>query len=444
MNNHKLAFIITITIFLFTAAAAITLPGCFINSDNDAVVSIDLGLNRAGSKAGTAPGGITGIIVRASGPGMQPIEGNYGGNTSAINLRVPAGKNRLIEVTAVMNPAIVSAVLTYKGSTTENLKPGEEKTVAIKMITNTTKLVIPDYLNSRIVQINNMEGGDTAINATWQELTKAELPYFASVGFSTGDIDFDASGRIYIASGGPSTGEARVVRLNNITDTTAEEVSVGGMNYYHAVTVDRANGYVYYTEGTNLYRRKTDLSTSEETFTLSAEGLSSQDIRGLAADQQGYVYLANANISASAIYKFNPSAASGSRIEASSVGKSYSSSLAASKDVLLKDGSLYVANKAGAAGYRLLQLSADLSTLVAAYGAVADSATDVGDFYGPQRFVGAINGKIYLIDEDTADTKTNRIIYMDDMSGSGWTTYGEYHASDTSAGYFQFFTTGGP
>ena len=52
-------------------------------------------------------------------------------------------------------------------------------------------------------------------------------------------------------------------------------------------------------------------------------------------------------------------------------------------------------------------------------------------FVGPKRFLGALGMPgIYLIDEKT--WITDRLIYMLDVTGAGWTTYG-------SPGQFIFF-----
>ncbi|MCP4133405.1 MAG: hypothetical protein GY754_20725, partial [bacterium] len=238
MNFSKCSLLYTL-ISALSLSALLALTGCF--SNNMGTISIDLGSgNNTGSKASQAPSNITQFTLKISSPGMNTIEGTYPAATSEISIEVPAGNNRLIELTSDINPSDPGAVLSYKGSSLVNLNSGETKTVILSMKVNETKLIIPDFGNNRVIQVTSLSGDTTAINAAWQDLTAAG----AGWSLRPGDVDFDSQGRIYIASAYGGSGDTNncVVRVDNIAgDNSIKFASASYDNGVEALAVDRNN-----------------------------------------------------------------------------------------------------------------------------------------------------------------------------------------------------------
>ena len=138
-------------------------------SDEAVIVTIDTGLGNGGrsSSRGTAPENIASIIHSVTGRYMDEIQKDIPPETGITMLEVPAGKARTFEILATAAPG-AGAVKSYKGSITLNLKPGKNISVPVQMDIFETKILIPDPLNSRIIQIDSMEGTSAEINASWK------------------------------------------------------------------------------------------------------------------------------------------------------------------------------------------------------------------------------------------------------------------------------------
>ncbi|HDP80295.1 MAG TPA: hypothetical protein ENN21_05570, partial [Spirochaetes bacterium] len=172
-------FPLVINIFL-----AVMLFGCAV--DETARVTINLGLDAharheersvfdrvlaflsfAGeARAQAAPAKITGIELYVSGPGMAEERHLFSPSTTKISVIAPAGNKRTFLVIARIDPSDPRAVLAYGGSATVSLKGGDDITLNIQMKTYETKLVIPDYNNTRVVQIDDMSGAGWSVFET--------------------------------------------------------------------------------------------------------------------------------------------------------------------------------------------------------------------------------------------------------------------------------------
>ena len=169
-----------ILILLTIISLVFILSTCFFTGNTSVSVSPVI-------RAIGLPTGITSVELTVSGPGMNTIGVVYDGLPSSIELTVPSGSDRTFElVVYVDNP--LSAATSFKGTTTADLSQGNAE-ITLSMELGSTKLVIPDADNTRVVQIDDMSGSG------WTEKINPGLP-----GFIPYDIDFSPTGQIYIAN----------------------------------------------------------------------------------------------------------------------------------------------------------------------------------------------------------------------------------------------------
>ncbi len=419
----------------------VVIPGCF--SDETATLKINFGNHLPENSRAAAPSNISGVTITVQGADMETIIKNYSTGVNSVSLEVPPGSGRIIEVSAAVDPSDPGVVLSYRGSDQVDLAEGETRTVILQMQISETKILIPDYLNNRLVQISSMSGGDAIINSTWTELSGTAAGFASDIDFRPFDVDIDSQGRIFIANayGGSGMGNNRVVRVDNISGSNVlsfAEASYDGSVV--AIAVDRKNNLVYYATNSGIATEKlyrSNLDNSTYTYLDISVGVEAIDrIEGMSVDPDGILYIAGAIATGQPkIFKYNPST--------ETVTHSYSANLSASNgpmDVMVKNGFVYVANPEGADGFRILQLSADFASLVDSYGIGSGAIDTVGQFYGAERFVGTINPYFYIIDEDFGGGSPDRLIYIEDFNGTGWKTYGQ--SGSVSPGFFNFYSMG--
>ncbi len=415
--KSTLGAIISVLIFFFSALSCSTdtparvtinlgLPGNEYSIKEKSVIDHILDFFSTPAFAQTAPSNITLITLNISAADMTTINQTYPAGTSSITISVPPGDNRLFALTATIDPADPGAVLSYEGSAQTNLSPGETVDLPVSMVVGETKLVIPDYYNYRVVQINNMTG------AGWSEMGGTIIPGFSSY-FLPSDIAFDSTGRIYIAlNHSGSAGPPRVIRVDNISSTVADVIiSDSGPMNVNSIALDRNNNIFYYANSSSLYSSNLD-GTNQTLFSTPFT-----NIRGVAVDNDGMVYVAHEN----QVSKFNPGTDS-------IIGTPYTV-LNESSDVLVKSSALYAADSTLLTG-KIIQLDLNLNLQAE----LPDSASN--DMYGPRRFVAILNEKITFIDEEGGTNNADKLVSMDNISGDNWETYGTY---GSGTGQFQFY-----
>jgi hypothetical protein len=350
------------------------------------------------------------LIVTA--PGMLPIQKTYSASVESIDLEVPAGLGRTFTL------LLTTASATLKAEATVDLKAGETQNILLTPKLAGTDIVIPDARNNRIVQISDMTG------AGWIEKGWIDIGAPGGYDFVPWDIDFDDQGRIYIAntgSDGPVGGVVRVDDIAHLSPTGFVNVDTG--TTANTLAVDRVNGYIYYTPGYSpLYRKNIRSATIEtdtpEVFNLSLEtGIgTSFSTKGIAVDAEGYVYLIN-NLTTPNVLKYDPRRDPGSRVVAFT-------SVEVPWDVMVKDGKVLVSDP-GSTSIAIFDLN------------LTSIGTYSGSLGGPERFLGASDlPGIYLIEEYTGALPVDRLVYMEDISGAGWATYG---TTGALTGEFMFF-----
>jgi hypothetical protein len=265
---------------------------------------------------------------------------------------------------------------------------------------DSTRIVVPDFLNGRIVQMDDMSGGG------WKS---TDLGLGSE--FMPRDVEFDSLGRIYIANR-PNAGDAGIIRIDDIDDATPE-VLVHNSGVY-TLAIDTERGFLYYIDDSeDLYRTDLD-GDSPQLY----EGFNSPF--GMDVDEDGILYIGHSP-EGGEVWSYDPSG-SGSLL--------YSYYVNDPRDVIVKEGYVYVAQNHSAAEDRIVQLTKDLQTTVATYYGPSGN-----EFYGPYRFVARVGAAFCVID-DFEDM--NRLTRFDDMSGSGWQTYAGKPGDE-----FSFYETGG-
>jgi len=281
-----------------------------------------------------------------------------------------------------------------------------------------TKIVIPDpgpssSPNNRIIQINDISGAGYTIK------TGASIGFLGS--FMPWDIDFDARGRIYIATNGFATGECRVIRLNNTNSTSYSLVADNNLSGIIALAVDRIRNYVYFSPSnpaTATYGfRRCNLDGTGMTVVLTVTGVDTiQTVTGMDVDSSGMLYISGSNsLGQPRIFQYDPVAQTVTRV--------YTTNLNGPEDVRVISPYIYVANANGGANLKILQLDGNLQ-FVAGYGSqvAIPPDTNPGQFYGPRHFVAIRNDSLIIMDDYSAPTNADKLVSITNILGAGWTT----------------------
>jgi hypothetical protein len=364
-------------------------------------------------EAQNAPSNISSLTLNITGDGMTTITKSYTPpipDTITIN-EVPSGSSRTFEVLAYTPSA------TLRGAATRDLASGATVTIPISMGLYETKIVIPD--RARIVQIDDVAEPGTVISR--------DATFFSISSLAPYDVDFDSSGRIYFANNDFSV-NGGIFRIEDINDNSADILVGSAITSLCSVKVDRVNNLIYYATSTALYRH--DLTTATP-LTISAGVEIINTIRGMAFVNSSTMFIAGLNASAQPrVFNYNPTT--------QQVVATYSTYLALPWDVIFKAPYIYIANLSGAGiNSQIIQLNTDF-TLPIGFGQNVDiSNTTSGNFYGPRRFLATLNRKITIIDDDNG-LNLDKLISIDDISGTNWTTYGNSTVAYDS-GQFDFY-----
>jgi hypothetical protein len=371
---------------------------------------------RIGAK--NVPANTVSIALIVTGPDMAPIQMVLPPDAPRIDLDVPAGPARTFTLLLTSPSATLSA------ETTVDLVAGGVREIFFTPKLGGTDIVIPDALNNRIVQISDMTG------TGWIEKGSTGPSDFGGGSFMPYDVDFDDQGRIYIANsaGESSVGEiVRIDDINHVSATTCVKIEPGLGGGMNALAVDRINGYVYYITGYSpvLYRKNirsaTIASDSREVSDLSVEPEigTSFNPTAIAVDAEGCIYFV-INAGTNNVLKYDPRLPLGSRVVVTN-------SLESPWDIAIMNGKVLVSDPGtNSIAYSDLNLN---------YPSSFDYSP--APFVGPERFLGVADlSGIYVIDELYTVAVTDRLVYMDDISGVGWVFYG---TTGSLINQFKFF-----
>lgn len=347
-----------------------------------------------------------------TGAGMDNITKTYPVIQTSDSFELPPGSARTFSAVS-STPSV-----TLSAEVQKDLLSIADANVTLNLFPTSSRIIIPDALNYRIVQIDDMNG------TSWKTL---DYTSFASLGFTDDyqfypyDIDIDSKGKIYIANNYGGTSLPQIIRIDDFNNPNPKKIVDGISNGITAISIDRTNNYIYYTTAWSqtLYRKKLDLTGTEDLFDIGFETY------GMCADQNGYIFLGQAY---GAAVKYDPSS--------SRVVETYTGFLSNPWDVLVKGNYLFVLDKSSSEGnYPITRFLINDPTSYVGYGTFSPG-TNQGDFYGPNLFVAILNKKFYITDGD--GWSLAKLVSMDDITGSGWKTYGSW---STGQNEFEFFSS---
>ena len=391
----RLSLAVVLTAMLIAFTGCYLMPG---SGNGKAKVSIGVkGL----------PPNLASVVLVVTAPGMAPITTTASINAGSITVSVPAGPARTF--TLLLN----SASATLQGSATVDLQAGQTTSINLTPTLGATQIVIPDNLNNRIVQISDMNGSGwvAKIGDDFGLAGQLLQPYA---------VDFDSTGRIYIANGSGAGGG--LFRINDINHTNPFDL-VDSTTGITMVAVDRKNGRVYYSIGDiNLPWKSTDLLNSGS-FVLTQDEPATTGMAAIAADDQGMLYIVDYESTSYKILKYNPSLSSGRVVAASGPGLS----LVTPRGIMVKGPYVYVCD---IGSLSVSRLDKNLQYIDSFQGPPTDP------FVGPTAFLAVLDKSITVMDDVFL---TKRLASFDNITGSGWLTFGSV---GTGQGQFKFFNGG--
>ena len=412
-------------LFLLIITILIIVSGCFFGTTVENTVTPTI--RTIGLPDASAVGSVT---LKVTGPDMDPIEVNYSTLPSVINIAIPEGNDRTFELSVGLTPAFIAAspgiATSYKGTGTADINT-DSAVVTLNMGVASTKLVIPDAYNNRIVQIDDMSGAGWSI-AKW-----SDLGFSNNYDFIPYDVDMDQYGNIYIANNVWGTGG--IYKINSIAFNTILPLEP---SYYYdsdgyadvtAVSIDQRNNRVYgiTPAGSEVrYWSYDGLPIDGEPFVSPSE-----TITGLAIDNDGNVYISGYFYAGDDYLWLGKYSSSGGSALAT-----YSGTLGGetARDLTISNGELFVTKSGG--GTKIDKFDLELNFLDS-YGTSGSVGTE-GQFVGPYNFVAVMNKKLTIVDSAMTSAQ---LVSFDDISGTNWATFGSFDNSGGGTNVFKFFSS---
>ena len=410
--------------------------GCFLSAPTGALVTPTIraiGLPDASI--------VNSVTLTVRGPGMDPVEVSYSSLPSTINIAVPEGNDRVFELsvglnrTFTENPAI--PYTSYKGTAMADVT-SDSAVVKLTMGIGSTKIIVPDTYNNRLVQIDDMNG------TGWTELKGSDIASFGNIdsNFVPSDVDYDEYGNIYVANDVSSALYGGIWRFTSILDTTPVRVLSSGVNGMKAVAVDRKNDRIYGLYY-NSQSAQDDVYYNDYTGSLGSLGAGVQfpysssffaNVYSITADEGGNIYLGGSGGNSDTVIEKYTMAGGTSQ-------KTYSSGQPGSvMGMIILDGTLYASIVYGTSDDRVEAFDADTLLHVPgtfSFGSYKESPlpSEIGKFVGPHKFLATLNDNLTIMDYNVT---VSRLVSFDDISGSGWITFGSSGIGDN-----QFMFSGG-
>jgi hypothetical protein len=359
--------------------------------------------------AETAPASFSSITVRVTAPDIGVIEETFP-SSGTVSMNVPAGTLRTFEVTALVSPYNSDVPLTwtaaesFRGVTRANLPSGATVSVPVLMKLETTKIIVPDYYQNRIVILNNMTGSPYYLTAAdysgdWVSITQPR------------DVDFDARGRIYFVY---------QYGLSRCDDTGGS----GGISLYYSTTlvaaaVDRTRDLVYFTDGTTVFRRNLDGTLPGSLPDTVNTGGFLMGIRGLDVAPDGDVLVAAMDNYTyyNGFFKLD-SAESNAGVKASFTDSQYIAGMV--PDIMIQGIYVYVLNPYPPNEPYSMNLMQFVSGPGGSFTLVGDGPLPSnGSFANAGHFSSIRNDGLIIMDK-IFGTPDSKIIFMRDVRGNGW------------------------
>jgi hypothetical protein len=399
---------------IVAAALALSCAPSVSHGGDYGTVQVGFGNSAARAFATGWPGAtlptFSSVTVKVTGTGMSPVTATASGFSGSISVQVPAGNNRLVELTAV--PAAGSGApefaKSYYGTATVNLTEGQTTAITIKLSLGESKIVMPkDGL-----------GVTPSVTLIADSLTSGVT---ATIEDEAWGFTFDNYGRLYMGSN--NTGF--LLRYASVAGT-AEGID----DYYtpNALAYDASKNRLYAMnngDGWILWYLDVGATTLTDISIQLPSGYSvAYSSRGLAVDAQGFLYLVllNSASETNGIAKLSIGAFSGESAPATLVGFTPLSSLGLGSDLGLEvvdlraqGGALYIAATGLEAGSNYIDYLYSRGKLVAVDASSLSKLWETGwagdaahfpsapnkntQFFGPLAFVAVSPKKLYIADE---------------------------------------------
>lgn len=402
-----------ISIVMIPLLMLMVFSGCFFGTGIEKTVTPTI--RAIGIPSDINIGSITLTVTDSAGAVI--VEETYTSLPTGITVSIPEGNNITFELTINMDPLFSGTITSYKGTATTNIA-SETATVDIIMGIERTKIVVPDYYNKRILQFDDITGSISAsLDPT---LNPGFSTWLGSKTFNPYDIALDNEGRIYIANYDAST-DSGIVRVDDILGTNPFFIPTNGNT--KTISIDSENNIIYYNDYATI--KSCDMNGN-----LINDNIYSGEVLDTFTFSDGFLYF----IDLGYINKYNVST------DTIVISKEITQ-FATPWDVMVKDDKVYVANNGGTDGWKIIQLNNDLTSPVG-YGLNKDPGYNVADtaqghFYDPRRFVAILNKKITIIDETSSDGSLDKLVSIDDITGTNWQTLPE---SGDGQSLFTFYT----
>jgi hypothetical protein len=344
------------------------------------------------------------VTVTVTGPGMGAVSKTTTDNT--ISLSVPVGSDRVVAVSAIPDWTNATAesptlALEYGGSATVDIESGKTAIAAISLAVTKTKLVLPCSIQPYLRIVTDLTGSDP-LNV-W------------SLSSESTDTAFDEYGRMFVST------SSSIVRYTNfgaggskniLSTDSVKRLGVGS-NATKLYFIKDSNNDLYYADLSQASISKFKVALPSE---LKANNKSLLD-DVVAVDDEGDVYV-SAKISGNKVIAKLSITGSGSDFSAI-VEKSATyadldlNDALTPQDMIVRDGVLYIAANDLYVGYWPIEYyyarsrgkvvavrTKDMSCLWdAGWSNTNIPRNPTTEFYGPVRFVGFAQSKLYIADE---------------------------------------------
>jgi DNA-binding beta-propeller fold protein YncE len=281
------------------------------------------------------------------------------------------------------------------------------------------KIYVADFGDSRVVRSDDMCGTNwTAFAGTPTDAGMSPL-------YGAQGITVDAAGKIYIAD----TFNNRIIRMDDMAGTnwTAYGTLGSGTGQFSAprsVFVD-GGGHIFVTDSGNWRVVRIDDMAGSNWATFGGQGTGTDQFTlpwGLFVDSHGKIYITDtdrsANHAAARLVRVDDFAGT-NWVTFGSPG-SGTSQLQGPWGVFVDGaGRIYIADNNNA---RIVRIDDMSGTNFTAYGTLGQS---MGQFFAPTGVWVDGAGRIYILDQgSTGLANANRVVRIDDMTGTNWTTLG--------------------
>jgi hypothetical protein len=415
-------------VILLFAAIAVMLASCSLIGSGDGAADITLSFGSGASRAletgwtGGAFPVLSSITVVVSAADMRSVSKTVPGDQRQISVRVPSGKNRLVEVIAV--PASPGVAASFSGSGLTDVGNRATASLSIAVELSGSALLLPNYpqATGNLYEAKFSSGG----------LTSSVMN--GVVTSVNSDFEFDDYGRIYV---GTNSGIERVTALSG--GIVEPVVSASAFAANGGIAYDASSHRVFFVnrpltggQATLHFADITEASPQDVAVTPPA---SIAVLGNAIAADSGSVYVVSESATVPRIVRLSVGNATGSSADSTETASASFASLGLTvaayklsntlgntstlmkvEDMMAKDGILYiVASQSNAFPYifcstgdafcrgKLIALrSTDLVRLWESgwAGDINNFPTDPSrQFFLPYRIVGIMPKKLYVADD---------------------------------------------